>query len=424
MEHDRISAIRNIAAQLSAELSSLSDAIWAHPETAFHETYACQTLSRYLAEKGFSVDMGIGGLSTAFAASRGSGAPVIGFLGEYDALPGLGEDGGVGHGCGHNLLGVGAAGAAIVLSEYLESRHLPGKVRFFGCPAEESGAGKEILAREGAISGLSACFTWHPETHNRAVTQSTLANLIAEVEFHGAASHAALSPQLGRSALDACELMNVGANYLREHVPPDVRFHYAYTNAGGQSPNIVQASASLLYYVRAETLSAAESVLARLHNVARGAALMTGTELSFRRISAMSDYLPNGTLSRLVDKAFHEIGAPVFTEKDKAAAGRFSAKTPPFSTEIEPYGAYSGSLPISSDVGNVSHLVPTAQLYVACFAAGTPFHDRCMTEQSTLPAAHRGMMTAAAVLAAAAAELVENDDLLAAAQTEFFQNKP
>lgn len=424
MEHGRITAIRNLAAQLGAELSTLSDAIGAHPEQAFHEVYACQTLSRYLAEKGFSVDMGIGGLSTAFAASRGSGWPVIGFLGEYDALPGLGENGGAGHGCGHNLLGTGAAGAAIVLSEYLEGRDLPGTVRFFGCPAEEAGAGKEILAREGVFSELSACFTWHPETHNRAVTQSTLANLIAEVEFHGTASHAASSPQLGRSALDACELMNVGANYLREHVPPDVRVHYAYTNAGGQSPNIVQASASLLYYVRAETLSAAEDVLARLHDVARGAALMTGTELSFRRTSTMSDYLPNGTLSRLADKAFHEIGAPAFTEEDEAAAGRFSAKKPPFSAEIEPYGAYSGSLPISSDVGNVSHLVPTAQIYVACFAAGTPFHDRRMAEQSVLPAAHKGMMTAAAVLAAAAAELAESDGLLAAAQAEFLQRDP
>lgn len=425
---DRLESIRRAVSSLEAELTALSDAIWAHPETAFQEEYACAALSRFLAEKGFSVESSAAGLPTAFVASRGAGSPVIGFLGEYDALPGLYQPAGVsetgdepgtaGHGCGHNLLGTGAAGAAAALSGYLEKNRLPGTVRFYGCPAEESGAGKEILARSGVFDGLDACFTWHPETRNCVVTQSTLANIIAEAEFHGKASHAAASPELGRSALDACELMNVGANYLREHVPPDVRFHYAYTDAGGSSPNIVQSKASLLYYIRAEKQRTAEDVLARLSDIAKGAALMTGTEVSFRRGSTMSDYRSNDALGRLADEAFRQLGAPEFSPEEIASAARFSAEVPPFSAGIEPYRLRTGALSVSTDVGNVSHIVPTVQIYVACFAKGTPFHDRRMTAQAALPAAHRGMMTAAAVLAAAGVAAAESPEVLAAASAE------
>ena len=391
---DRLGSIRRIVSSLKAELTALSDAIWAHPETAFQEKYACAALSRFLAEKGFSVEPAAG-LPTAFVASRGAGSPVIGFLGEYDALPGL----------------------------YLEKNRLPGTVRFYGCPAEESGAGKEILARSSVFDGLDACFTWHPETRNCVVTQSTLANIIAEAEFHGKTSHAAASPELGRSALDACELMNVGANYLREHVSPDVRFHYAYTDAGGSSPNIVQSKASLLYYIRAERQRTAEDVFSRLADVAKGAALMTGTEVSFRRGSTMSDYLPNDTLGRMADEAFRQLGAPAFSPDEIASAVCFSAEVPPFSAEIEPYRLRTGALSVSTDVGNVSHIVPTAQIYVSCFAKGTPFHDRRMTAQAALPAAHRGMMTAAAVLAAAAAAAAESPVALTAALTELHETK-
>lgn len=430
---DRLESIRRAVSSLEAELTALSDAIWAHPETAFQEEYACAALSRFLAEKGFSVEPSAAGLPTAFVASRGKGSPVIGFLGEYDALPGLYQPAGVsetgtdpgaaGHGCGHNLLGAGAVGAAAALSEYLEKNRLPGTVRFYGCPAEESGAGKELLARAGAFGGLDACFTWHPETRNCVVTQSTLANIVAEAEFHGKASHAAASPELGRSALDACELMNVGANYLREHVSPDARFHYAYTDAGGSSPNIVQSKASLLYYIRAERQRTAEDVFSRLADVAKGAALMTGTEVSFRRGSTMSDYLPNDALGRLADEAFRQIGAPEFSPEETAPAARFSTEVPPFSAEIEPYGQHIGTLSVSTDVGNVSHIVPTVQIYVACFAKGTPFHDRRMTAQAALPAAHRGMMTAAAVLAAAAAAAAESPEVLIAASAELRKTK-
>lgn len=430
---DRLESIRRAVSSLEAELTALSDAIWAHPETAFQEEYACAALSRFLAEKGFSVEPSAAGLPTAFVASRGKGSPVIGFLGEYDALPGLYQPAGVsetgtdpgaaGHGCGHNLLGAGAVGAAAALSEYLEKNRLPGTVRFYGCPAEESGAGKELLARAGAFGGLDACFTWHPETRNCVVTQSTLANIVAEAEFHGKASHAAASPELGRSALDACELMNVGANYLREHVSPDARFHYAYTDAGGSSPNIVQSKASLLYYIRAERQRTAEDVFSRLADVAKGAALMTGTEVSFRRGSTMSDYLPNDALGRLADEAFRQIGAPEFSPEETAPAARFSTEVPPFSAEIEPYGQHTGTLSVSTDVGNVSHIVPTVQIYVACFAKGTPFHDRRMTAQAALPAAHRGMMTAAAVLAAAAAAAAESPEVLIAASAELRKTK-
>ena len=407
--------ILSLVRERAEELCALSDAVWARPETAFQEAFACETLAGTMASHGFSVETGAGGLATAFRASFGEGGPAVGFLAEYDALPGLSQEagaaerrelepGGAGHGCGHNLLGAGAAGAALALAEYLRRTGRKGTVLLFGCPAEETGAGKEILAREGVFDGLDLCFAWHPDTVDCAVGTASLANIILRAGFRGVASHAAASPEQGRSALDACELMNVGANYLREHIPAAVRLHYAYTNCGGASPNVVPEAAELLYYVRAPKIAQAREVARRLYDVARGAALMTGTELSWAVDSEMLDYLPCHTLNRVLDGVLRRL-------------------EPPF-RPAEPYAASGPCRSISTDVGNVSYLVPTGQLFTACFTPGTRFHTWQMTAQGCSRQAKDGMLAAAAAMAGAAAEIIEDPELLRQAKAEWSASHP
>ena len=401
--------IRHALRRLGPELEALAREIWGRPETAFQEEFASRALSGWLESRGFRIRENIAGLPTAFTASFGSGRPVVGFLGEYDALPGLGRKGGAGHGCGHNLLGVGAAGAAAAVREVMSSRGLPGTVIFFGCPAEERGAGKALMAAAGAFDGVDACFTWHPDAQTCAVGTPCLANIILRARFRGKSSHAAAAPEQGRSALDACELMNVGANYLREHVPDGLRFHYAYTDAGGPSPNTVPETAELQYYVRAPKIAAARDAAERLHRIARGAALMTDTRLTWRVECEMLDYVPHPALTRLLDQALRDMGAPSFDESDRASAAAFApGEADPLDTEIRPCVFSDECRSVSSDVGNVSQIVPTAQAFVACFAKGTAFHTRPMTAQAALPAAGKGMLAAAGALALAAVRLMED----------------
>ena len=407
----------------AGELAALSRQIWDRPETAFEEVFAARTLAGYLAEQGFSVRENIGGLSTAFSASWGEGKPVVAFLGEYDALPGLSQKagevvrravvpGGAGHGCGHNLLGVGAAGAAVAVKEHLAAAGLPGTVVFFGCPAEEQGAGKAVMTGAGAFDGVDACFTWHPDTRNCVVGTPSLANIILRARFRGKASHAAAAPELGRSALDACELMNVGANYLREHVDSAVRFHYAYTDCGGGSPNTVPATAELLYYVRAPRIAQARETAERLRSIARGAALMTETKLTWRVECEMLDYIPNDALSRILDRALRDAGGPVFDEQDRRSAAAYGLAEEPLDGAVGPYVLSPVCRSVSTDVGNVSQLVPTAQLFTACFAKGTPFHSWQATAQAAAPAAVKGMLAAAGALALAGAAVMDDPVLL------------
>lgn len=416
----------------SKEYIAISDGIWDRPEVAFCEKYASETLALYLRGQGFRIREGAGGLATAFTATYGAGGPVIGILGEYDALPGLSqaaglsyrreaEPGGPGHGCGHNLLGTGAAAAAVALKEYLEQAGVSGTVRFYGCPAEESGCGKERLAQAGEFDGLDVCLTWHPGDENHVVCRPYLANVILTARFRGRASHAAAAPELGRSALDACELMNVGANYLREHVPPEVKLHYAYTDCGGYSPNTVPETSGLLYYVRSQRVAEAAAIAERLRKVARGAALMTETRLSFRIEHRMYDYIPNHTLGQIMDQAYRQVGAPRFTPSDQESAAVFrqaGGEGLALSERILPYQPSRECAMVSSDVGNVSYLVPTAQLYTCCYARGTPYHSWQLVAQAKGPAAHKGMLTAAQVLALTGLRLLEEPQRISEAKQE------
>lgn len=444
----RQQTIDRLADELKPAMSALSDSIWELAETKFEEFASAGLLASRLEQEGFAVERGVAGLPTAFVASYavGSGGPVIAFLGEYDALPGLSQQGGLavqqavergghGHGCGHHLLGVGSLAAAVMLKELMESYGLAGTIRYYGCPAEEGGSGKTFLVRAQAFRDVDAALTWHPSYGNAVISHTSSANYQVRYRFKGISSHAAASPQTGRSALDAVELMNVGANYLREHVPKNVQFHYAVTDTGGFSPNVVQAAAEVIYLIRAPDIRLVEQVYARINDVAKGAALMTGTEVAIAFEKACSNLIPNVTLEQVMYGRFAEFGTPVFTEADEAAAHSFrltltadkaaagSGEAPAtaeaaLSMALDPYEPDTGFMLGSTDVADVSWAVPTAQLETVCFAAETSFHSWQMVAQGRLPAAHTGMLHAAKVLAATGAELLAQPGILQAAKQE------
>ena len=280
--------VSKLIEQKREKFIALSDKIWDVPELYFEEHQSSAYLSEALEEEGFQVERGVAGLETAFVGSYGTGKPVVAILGEFDALAGLSQkkglthhdpvvDGGNGHGCGHNLLGTGAFAAAVAIKEYMESNQLKGTVRFYGCPAEESGSGKAFMARAGLFDDADVAFSWHPWDVPGLMDVRMLANYSARFKFKGKSAHAAAAPHLGRSALDAVELMNVGVNYLREHMVQDARIHYAVTDTGGASPNVVQANAEVVYLIRAPEKDEVKSLYKRVYDIARGAALMTGT---------------------------------------------------------------------------------------------------------------------------------------------------
>ena len=320
-------------------LTEVARAIWDNPEVALHEFFAAKLLSGELEQAGFRVEMGIGQLPTAFVASWGSGMPIIGILAEYDALPGLSQEVSAiqkpvkendpGHGCGHNLFGAGSLGAALAVKEAMEKDNIQGTVRYYGCPAEETVVGKVFMAKEGVFDDLSAALAWHPGYGNGASGNcSSLAVNSFKVNFHGTASHAGAAPHLGRSALDGVMLMDVGVNYLREHVEPEVRLHCVVTH-GGDAPNIVPPYAQVWYYVRAPRREQVEQVYTRILDIVRGAALMSGTSFDIDFLTGCYEVLPNLSIDGIISKKMGEIGAPRFLDEDVAFAKQLQKSIPP-----------------------------------------------------------------------------------------------
>ena len=270
----------------------------------------------------------------AFYAEYGSGHPVIAFLGEYDALAALSQragqttkepiiQGAPGHGCGHNCLGAGSLAAVIAVKEYLEANKKDGTIIYFGCPAEEGAGSKQFMARAGMFDNVDFVYTWHPSTKNAVESTHSNAIMGANFIFTGVSSHAGGSPHLGRSALDACELMNIGCNYLREHTIPEARIHYAYIDAGGTAPNVVQDHAIIRYEVRSPWVWQVKELYERVKNCARGAAIMTDTEYQADLSMAFTEYLPNNALASIADECLKEVGAPKWDEADYALAKEF-----------------------------------------------------------------------------------------------------
>lgn len=408
---------------------SISDQIWEFAEPRYQEFHSSALQADFLEQEGFTVTRNLGGIATAFSASFGSGHPVIGLLGEYDALPCMNQiadspekqtdlPGAAGHGCGHNLLGTGAMEAACLIRDWLLQTHSEGTVIYFGCPAEEGGAGKAFLTRSGCFDNLDFALAWHPGSKTGLIKKA-LANIRVIFDFTGKSAHAAAHPELGRSALDACELMNVGVNYLREHVKSDARMHYAYLNDGGDAPNIVPAAATLLYALRAPESTYVAELYDRVSDVAKGAALMTGTRVSCRTVSAYAELLSVPAMEALMMEAMQEAEKPEYADDDYEYAARFAADqaSPSIDTTILP-ADQSINLG-STDVGDVSWQVPTGLIGVTTEAAGCALHTWQIVAQGKSPLAHKGMHYAARILFAAAKKLYESPERCALIQDDY-----
>ena len=459
MEHTKLlSSINNSVDAHSAAYAAASDAIWDRPEINFHEDHAAALLCALLEEHGFTVAKNLCGLPNAFRAEYGSGKPVIAFLGEYDALSSLSQKAGIarkealvpgeaGHGCGHNLLGVGALAAAVAVKEMIASGELSGTVVYLGCPAEETGSAKAFMARDGAFDGIDAMLTWHPWDYNGIWPGGSLANVKMIFRFKGQSAHAASCPELGRSALDALELMNVGVQFLREHVPEDTRIHYAITNAGGTAPNVVQSRAEVVYLVRSPRLADLSGIKERVIDCARGAAIMTGTEMEMEFVKGCSNILPNFVMEETLLESMREIGVPAYTEAEMqlASALHASLETPETTLkkltkfcvgkEREAVLAHQGEalytfiaphtptespiVPASTDVGDASWCAPTSQVACAAWAADTPAHSWQAVAIGKSGVAHKAMLLAAKTLGLTGAKLMANPELLGRAKREF-----
>ena len=424
----RIDELTARAERYAGETASLSDALWAEPELRWREHAAVERLSAVARAHGLRVTRELAGVETAFSAEGGEGGPVIAILGEYDALDGMSQRAGAvaadplvagaaGHACGHNLLGPGALLATVIAAEHLRERGLPGRVRFVGCPAEEAASGKTVLVQRGAFDDVSIAATWHPADHLSARQYLTLAYAQLDIAFEGVAAHAGVAPELGRSALDALELCNVGVNYLREHVPDGVRLHYAVTDAGGESPNVVPAHARGRYIVRAREVGQLTLTRERVERIARGAALMTDTRARADLVGASSQLLPNTPLEGALDDVLHAVGPVPFDEADRAAAAAYApgAGAPLDGRAREWADAPRAQTGASTDVGDISWTVPTVMLTAPTMAVGTPVHSWQLVAQGTLSPAHRGTRHAAVALAELALRVLEDDGLREAA---------
>ncbi len=434
--------------QRKAEYEGLADRVWGMPELCYAEHRSCAEHTAMLEAEGFRVTRNLAGIPTAVMGEAGEGGPVIAILGEYDALPGLSQEAGVaekrplpgdgsGHGCGHNLLGSAAMLAAAAVKDYLAANKLPGRVRYYGCPAEEGGAAKGFMVRDGAFKDVDIALTWHPAAFTAVDDMKSLANTRIDFSFVGRSSHAAAAPHLGRSALDAVELMNVGVNYMREHMPSDARIHYAYLDAGGIAPNVVQATAKVRYLIRARDLPELNRLIARVRKIGEGAALMTETQVTTKVVSAVSNLLMNTPLAEAMHNNMMRLGPPEWDDADRDLAGKFQAtlseedittgwrkyglreqRGVPLANQIVPLEAAFAPMMGSTDVGDVSWAVPLIQARGAVYAIGTPGHSWQLTAQGKTPLAHKGMVHVAKVMAGTAVDALNDPALIARAKAD------
>ena len=429
-------------------LTDMARKIWENPEEVLKETYACALQKEYLEKQGFAIVTNEK-IPTAFMATYGEGKPVLGLLGEYDALKNLSQEvaahkqprkeGGAGHACGHNLLGVGCIGAAVAVKELIAQGKIQGTIRYYGCPAEEMLIGKTLMAQEGMFDGLDASLAWHPSPMTMPWAGSLLSLYSAIFKFTGKSSHAGAAPHAGRSALDAVELMNVGANYMREHVLDQNRIHYIITD-GGFEPNTVPAEAAVWYNVRAPKKAIAQDTFRWLTEIAKGAAMMTQTALTeVKMISGCYEVLPNQTLVELVGKNMNALGGPKFTDQDRAFAKEISDGYDLVQKEkglesnfiplsfidrslhegVEPSHDFGKSLKASTDLGDVSWIAPACMFGVATWPLGTLAHTWQATAASGSGIGFHAMHYAAKVLASSLIDLYSDSGLLAKAKAEF-----
>jgi aminobenzoyl-glutamate utilization protein B len=411
-----------------SELTSISDGIWAYAELGLAEHKSSKLQMEYLQEQGFTIEAGVGGMATAFVASWGKGKPVIGFLGEFDALPMVSNkavpykdplaEGAPGHGCGHNLLGVASMGGAVALKQVMESKGLPGTVRYYGCPAEESSFGKTWMVRDGAFDDVDIALTWHPGNTNAVRNSSSLADLVLKFNFYGKTAHAAGDPWNGRSALDGVELMNAGIERMREHMRLDSRVHYVISHGGG-APNVVPDFAQNFFDVRAADIPELKRMHSWVLDIAKGAALMTQTRFEEVFLGYAANVIPNRVIARILHSVMEQLGVPEWNEEELKFAGKMQSQFEPelitrTVEQFEETGITPGQTKLcdfvvpysdrieggrgSTDVGDVSWVVPTAQFTTACYALGIPGHSWAVTSCSGMSIGHKGMLYAAKIL--------------------------
>lgn len=451
MEKDFRAEIGALVEDRKQAYTDMSDRIWGFAEPRFQEYDSSRLQQEYLKARGFSIRADLAGEETAFIAEYGSGKPVLAFLGEFDALSSLEQEADSterrpvpgktnGHGCGHHLLGTAAVAAVDALKTYMESHGLLGTIRYYGCPAEENAGGKAYLVRDGFFNDCDAAITWHPSTTNKTMmADKYLSNFRVFFTFHGISSHAAGAPELGRSALDAVEIMDIGVNYMREHMIDEARVHGAITNPGGIAPNVIPSEAQILYAIRAPKVTQVKKLYERMCDIARGAALITGTTVDIKQVAAYSNVIENDTLEDIMYENMRHFVPIGYTEEELAYARKFQEviteldkeglkdlisilsgrdkekkrqmeESPMLDFVLERHVSFGGGG--STDVGDVSWVVPTGKVDINCYAAGTALHSWQAVAQGKAPAAHKGMLTAAKIMACTGAELLEKPELL------------
>jgi len=414
----------------------IADALWENPELSFHEYEAAKRITGVLEQEGFTVTRGVAGMPTSFVATYGNGAPRLGILAEYDALSGMSQVGCIaekksipgldaGHGCGHNLFAAGSVAAAFAVKAYIEATG-KGSITLFGCPAEEAGGGKVFMARDGVFDGIDAIVSWHPTDMNMVRTRPALANVKVNYTFEGIASHAGAAPHQGRSALDAVELMNVGSNFLREHMELTSRIHYAILDAGGTAPNQVQSHAVVCYLIRAVDAESVRELHARVDRIAQGAALMTDTTVTSRVTSAYSNLITIPTLQATANETLHDIPVPQPTEEEVAFAkalqqtyklSREQAALPPYPTvalEPAPPVDHGGS----TDTADVSWVTPTVQMHIGTYPVGLPAHSWQSVSNNRNTFAKKSMLYAGQAVAGTLMRLLDDPALVEKAKAE------
>lgn len=420
----------------SAEYAQASKAIWEYAELGYHEEKSSALLQRHLQEAGFRVEPGVADEPTAFIATYGQGSPIIGILGEFDALPGLSQAAvpdrnplaaaAPGHGCGHNLLGSGAALAAVALKEYMENNRVAGTLRYYGTPAEEGGDGKVYMVRAGLFRDVDVVLHWHPADRNAVMNGGALAITSAKFLFHGIAAHAAFAPERGRSALDAVMLMGTGVEFMREHVPSNTRIHYIVSN-GGAAPNVVPDTAELFLYARSPSLDTLDGIWGRIVKIGQGATMMTETTLDVKILGSDNNIVANDALAKVAQKNIEEVGGFRYTAEEKHFAEELQKSLPPggagdpgSTASVEPLRPFDPNQPAAStDVGDVSWNVPTIGFIAATFVPGVVPHTWQAAACAGMSIGQKGMLVAAKALAVTGADLFSNPQLIQDAKKDF-----
>ncbi|BDZ79742.1 amidohydrolase [Claveliimonas bilis] len=393
-----------------AELTDIAHDIFCHPELAYEEIYSSKRLASFLENQGFQITWKTAGIDTAFTATWGNDSPRLGFLAEYDALPEIG------HACGHNLLGTGVCAAACALKNDMETSKTPGTILVYGCPAEEIMSGKIVMTKAGVFDDLDVAVMWHPFDRNRISNDIWQAQDVKNYTFHGVSAHASRSPEEGRSALDAAELMNIGVNYLREHVPGDVRMHYAYID-NHIPANVVPDTAKTNYFIRSSLRSRTEDASRRVDDCARGAALMAGTSVDIELVKSCREMKINRALTELYYEAMTKIDTPTYTQEELDFAAEISKEAGLnnhgiYFTGLEPLEDEPIPIAIGTDASEVSHVVPMITISAATMCKGTPLHHWAAARQAGMSIGHKGMLYAARCMAEGTKLLIETPGAL------------